>query len=267
MLLDIANVTNASPAVVTTTDAHGLLTGAVAKIADVLGSTGVNGLWRVTGLSPTAFSVPVAAGGAYAGGGTVRPFGAVRGIVEAISEHVVAVLAAKSLPPLVDGKVLLGRQHLFEASSPPRVVFIPIDGDCVIGESRVVSAGGDTMRLQNIERALGAQEIHFEVHVWGQADPPDPDDDFDATKELADQVLRTSALAAPGSVRAFRVGPMWPDQAASATQLVKAGHEVVFGLAFSTTLLDESLLYVPTGTTANPTFGLIPPQGGPPEAP
>jgi hypothetical protein len=187
----------------------------------------------------------------------------IKALVATISAHVVAVLAAKSLPPLTDGKVLLGRQHLFEASSPPRIVFIPIDGECEIGTSVVVSGelDGAEMLAQNLQRPLGAKQVYFEVHVWGQASPPDPDDDFDATEDLADQVLRTSALVAPGAVRAFKVGPMWTDQQATASQLVKAGHEVVFGLAFSTALLDETLFYAPDDTVAKPTFTLTKPEG------
>lgn len=79
----ITNVTNASPAVVTTSAAHGLATGDEVAFEGVLGSTGINNpasgrLWNaVTVLSPTTFEVytddsfvtPVAAGGAYISGG------------------------------------------------------------------------------------------------------------------------------------------------------------------------------------------------------
>lgn len=46
-------------------------------------------------------------------------------IVSAISDDVVAKITAAGLPPLVDGQIVIGRDKDDEASSPPRIVFIP----------------------------------------------------------------------------------------------------------------------------------------------
>jgi hypothetical protein len=74
--LTITAVTNATPAVVTA-GTHGLVTGEVVVITGALGSTGVNGTWPVTVISPTTFSVPVAAGGAWTSGGSVQSTGTI----------------------------------------------------------------------------------------------------------------------------------------------------------------------------------------------
>lgn len=47
-------------------------------------------------------------------------------LVQAVSDDVVAALAAAKYPPLVDGAILLGRQHQFEQSAPPRIIMTPV---------------------------------------------------------------------------------------------------------------------------------------------
>ena len=47
-------------------------------------------------------------------------------LVSQISDDVVASLSAAGYPPLTDGAILLGRQYVFEASAPPRIIFIPM---------------------------------------------------------------------------------------------------------------------------------------------
>ncbi len=46
-------------------------------------------------------------------------------LVQLISADVVPRLAAAGLPPLIDGAVLLGPEHTWENSSPPRIVMVP----------------------------------------------------------------------------------------------------------------------------------------------
>lgn len=47
-------------------------------------------------------------------------------LVSAISANIVAALANAGYPTLTDGKVLLGRQHQFEQSAPPRIIWTPV---------------------------------------------------------------------------------------------------------------------------------------------
>lgn len=46
-------------------------------------------------------------------------------LVQLISADTVARLAAAGLPPLIDGAILLGPEHTWENSSPPRIVMVP----------------------------------------------------------------------------------------------------------------------------------------------
>jgi hypothetical protein len=66
----VSGATNAAPIVVTTTAAHGWVTGEVVVVHGVTGNTAANGRWTITVTSPTTFSLNGTTGnGAYAGGG------------------------------------------------------------------------------------------------------------------------------------------------------------------------------------------------------
>ena len=47
-------------------------------------------------------------------------------LVTAISADVVSALSAAGYPALTDGAILLGRQHQFEQSAPPRIIMTPV---------------------------------------------------------------------------------------------------------------------------------------------
>ena len=69
---DITAASNASPIVVTTSGAHGLATGQLVFIEDVLGNTATNGNFTATVVTPTKFSLDGSTGNAnYISGGTV----------------------------------------------------------------------------------------------------------------------------------------------------------------------------------------------------
>lgn len=73
--MTVSAITQANPAVVTTTLNHGLTTGNSTTISGALGMTGANGTWTVTVLTPTTFSIPYNASGApaYTSGGVLTP--------------------------------------------------------------------------------------------------------------------------------------------------------------------------------------------------
>jgi len=70
-VLAVSAIAIANPGVVTTSLPHGLATGQQVLIAGVLGATEVNGVWTVTVLNSTTFSIPVSVTHAFAGGGLV----------------------------------------------------------------------------------------------------------------------------------------------------------------------------------------------------
>jgi len=67
----ISNATNAAPIVITTPSTHGLLTGTQITITGVNGNLGANGVFTITVISPTTFSLNGSVGSdAYLGGGS-----------------------------------------------------------------------------------------------------------------------------------------------------------------------------------------------------
>lgn len=243
--LTVTNATNASPIVVTTSAAHGIQSSEPAHvvISGVAGNTAANNLdaadnvdraWVAVPLSTTTFalySVNVSTGaleastgnGAYASGGVVKK-------------------------AFVDGRILLGRQHVFEQSSPPRVVFVPRRSNFgpkdVFNRSQVSGFPSAEMTRQIRQRSLRTDQVAFEVHVWGASVPPDPDQNFDFAQVLYQQVIRSAHLLNPGNYE-LQDGT-WADQDEGETQLVVDGHHFVFGLALGTPVLGQLLSLVPT---------------------
>ncbi len=71
-LATVTGATNANPIVITTAAPHGLTMGQPVKISGVLGNTAANVTGeKVTVLTDTTFSIPVAGSGGYTSGGTV----------------------------------------------------------------------------------------------------------------------------------------------------------------------------------------------------
>lgn len=73
--VNIASSTSANPIVITTSAAHNLLNNSFVDVQQHAANLSANGIWQVTVLSPTTFSIPVA--GVAAGGAT--------GIVQSLS--------------------------------------------------------------------------------------------------------------------------------------------------------------------------------------
>jgi hypothetical protein len=186
--------------------------------------------------------VPIIGNGSYAGGGTIQF-------------------------AFVDGSILVGREHLLEASAPPRIVFVPLRSSFSAKSpaNRRNSASLGELNRQIQQRPIETEEIFFEVHSWGQANPPDPAGDFDATQALYQSVIQVVHAIAEG-VHEFSSGG-WTDQAPNATQLVKAGHEHVFGLSLKTPILDVLTPFIPVGTVPSATIKIQPPDGSAPESP
>jgi len=63
----ITSATNATPVVITTTSAHGLITGDQVQVAGVTTNTGANGSYTIIVTSPTVFSMTGSVGNGVAG--------------------------------------------------------------------------------------------------------------------------------------------------------------------------------------------------------
>lgn len=185
----------------------------------------------------------------------------IRAIVTAISNDLVAALAAANATPLVDGAILIGRQHIAEASSPPRVVFIPVSS--TYGPPKPSSswsnAAASEIRLQIQQRSILTETVTFEVHVWGRDANDDQDLNYDATQALAQQVIRSAHYLTAGN---YAIGNgRWTDGANGGSNLIAFGREYVFTIALQTPILDAAYVYAPSDVAPAKTTRLDPNDG------
>ncbi len=184
-------------------------------------------------------------------------------LVAAISSDVVTSLAAASYPPIVENKILLGRQHQFAQHAPPRIIFTPTGSAFpmkdVYDRSTVASAA--EMAAQRANRSLRNDEITFEVRCWGVSPDQNPDNDYDYTQILYHQVIRSIKLLAEGS---FEISNgKWTDATFQSSQLVRDGRVFVFNAMFQTPILErlEPLPYAPSDVAMEATDSLKIPTG------
>lgn len=236
-----------SPMVVTTSAPHGLTSGQWVTIFGAVGhhsatfpnpadppafQHSIDGAWQVTVNDATHFSVadgltPGVSNGYYASGGTI-----VTG-------------------PLTDGHVLLGRQHLAEGSSAPRIVFCLArsewPGKGMYDPS--TAQPQDSLGTQKLARSIWTELYVFEVHVWGQLVAPyapqgDPDGgDKDVTQLLYQQIIRSLDQMARGSWDILP-GRFTNEQPGAAT-LNRAGEEFVFFLKMGSPIPENYLQFAP----------------------
>lgn len=182
-------------------------------------------------------------------------------IVTAISDAVVAELADKGYPPLTDGEILLGRQHQFAQSAPPRIImypaadnFLPKD---VYGQAQNPPTDGQNAQL--LQRSLMTDELVLEVRCWGTSLTRDPNEDYDYTQILYQSVLRQTHLLAVGNVKLL--SGVWTDSGVQATQIIRDGREFVFRMAFGTPVLDTLLAFAPADVKPQTDTNLQLPDG------
>lgn len=188
-------------------------------------------------------------------------------LVTDISNDVVSRMAAAGMPPLTDGQILMGRQHLGEHSFPPKIVLIPTGFR--VGP-RSATSRGDTQEINtiNLERPIGTQFKQFEVHVWGcnyvydtdtstWVPTPDPNLDWDAVDAVYNIVWQ--------SVHALAAG-IWTTRSGTidkgATQYQRVGRYAVFDLELATPILDTALQFAPSDTSGKLTTKFQPADGG-----
>lgn len=261
---NISNVSSATPMVVTTSTPHGLVSGAWVTIFGAVGhfsptwpnppdppawQHSINGAWQIIVLSPTTFSVsdgvnmsgvspvsvtPGVSNGTYASGGTVYK------------------------GPLVDGHILLGKQHLAEGSSPPRIVFTFARSewsDRGMYSPATASVEPTDRDYQTLARSLVSEVYVVSVWCWGAQVPADPEGgDKDATQSLYQQVIRSLDLMVRG---AWDVNPgAFTREQPGQTALMNFGEEFVFQFKVGTPVLESVLSNAPTGVA--PTLNFVP---------
>lgn len=185
-------------------------------------------------------------------------------LVDLISAHVVAALAAASYQPLTDGKILLGRRFQYVRSAPPRIIFIPTKND--FDASNAYGPGTAPLAAKNPN--ILTDKISFECRCWAitaGANPLNPDTDFNYTQTLYRQVVRSCLELALGSVT-FSSGT-WENSKSQATQEIVDGMEHVMMLTFDTPIVRflEALPNAPGDVSPGitDTFSLPNGQSGP----
>lgn len=252
-VLNVTGATNATPIVVTTQTDHGFPDETHVVVAGIVGNTGANGNWAAQvvdathlalyAIDPATGNLVASAGtGAYVSGGTVSS-------------------------SFTDGRILIGRKHVLEQSTPPRVVFVPAGSRfgpvSLANRSSVASLGNSTTEQQRqiSQPSFATEQATFEVHCWGAANPPEDEygGDFDVTQEIYQGVLAATHLLAVG---VYSIGDLkWADQAKNDPQHARLGSEAVFHLTFNTPLLRTLLPLVPPGTTPKFTTKIVPADG------
>ena len=167
--------------------------------------------------------------------------GALSTIVTAVSDSVIAALAAAGYPPLVPdpdgtaGRILVGPAILFEQSRAPRIIFEPLGSELKAAEYSSASSTLDTeeRRKQKAFKPVFSEHIAFNVRVWGAAPgSTNPLDDYDVTRALDHQVLASVHKCAPGGYKIETSGVF------DTTNVVNhLGREFVFKLTFFTPVL------------------------------
>ncbi len=155
-------------------------------------------------------------------------------------------------PALTDGSVLIGRPTTREHSAAPRICFVPKSITPRQGKPSSPNYGARNGERQALirQRTIAIDVHGLEVHAWGEATPPDPAQDYQATQALRDCVQSAvyDLLSDAGDTQ----GGTWDDEKERATQLIKTGHLLTFGISISVPVTDNpmagGLPFVPAGT-------------------
>ena len=191
-------------------------------------------------------------------------------VVAAVSALVLQILESEQptvfavpLAPLSEGRVLLGRERLGNRSAPSSVIFVPLRsrfGPPSTKSQTVPASDGSGKMIglgaRLLQRPLATEHTDYEVHVWGQHRPADPEKDFNATTYLVHVVVSALQLLAMSSVT---IGDgVWEDQQEGQAQIVKAGHRYIFGCSIAAPVRDSSVQFVPGALTQVPTVTITP---------
>lgn len=189
----------------------------------------------------------------------------IKALVQYVSDDVVARLRAAGYQVPTDWRILLGSQHLSEQSAPPRIVFVPVGSDFPPrspADMRQAPQPSAETKLQIALRSIRTDAVTFEVHCWGQAEPPDVEGgDHDATQVLYHTIMQSVQEIASG---------LWSAKKGSwdlTTQVNKAGEHFSFELQIHTPVLRVLLERAPSHVQANAGVFLQPAdQTKPPES-
>ena len=172
--------------------------------------------------------------------------GALATVITAISDDIVAALAAGGYPPLaVDasgnaGKILVGTAALYEQAAPPRIIFEPIGSKFLTAEYASNSATLPTTERKNQRtlRTIAAEDVMFRVLCWGASPTGDIADDYDVTRALYHQVRASMHKLIPGCFEIDESGKY-----TTGANVNRSGREFAFGVTILTPVLGALVPY------------------------
>jgi hypothetical protein len=174
----ITGVTTANPSVVTAA-AHGLVTGQWVTIASVGGATQANGLWQVTVLSSSTFSIAVNVTGTYTTGGTVTPSYTHTLTPAAVLPYLTAwgFFGTADWAQLVDSKISSLELSWTAAGKVAVKAEISSITPAMLGTAYTetyletltavgyFTAGGGTFNVEGVGAAIASGSIKFDTHI------------------------------------------------------------------------------------------------------
>lgn len=169
-----------------------------------------------------------------------------------------------------DGRILLGFEHVEEASFPPRMIMVP--KRCTFGPKSTATSytaaafsDGEPERMRT-DGAFRTVTWLYEVHVWGIAwtasERTRLKRSFGSCELLMAQLIRSAQDRCAGCYE-LGAGGM-PGQHLDGPQRVKSGHELIFQIGLSAPITREPLLLSPADTTVDAVLS-IQVAGGTPE--
>jgi hypothetical protein len=175
-------------------------------------------------------------------------------IVAALSAELMSSLVTAKLPPLTDGKILVGEMSQPLPGAPPRVVMVPKGSDFEPGGGPAfggaikaadnASGLSPERRRQHAQRPLRTDVRLLDVFVQGPTAAVDSAGSWDMTTLYAHLVMRALEHRMSGC---FEVSDgEWPTDVSQAVQGSKL---YSFRVAIRTPVLDDLSSYVPEGTT------------------
>jgi hypothetical protein len=263
-----------SPIVVTTAYPHGVSPRAQAcggmscVVTGVLGNTAANNidadpLSITRGLPAGTLAVPLTATTLALYGQDTNPASTTYGALIPLAGNGTYTSGGTIVPALGDGSILIGRDATREQSSPPRIVLVPRSVTSAPRRASLPSRLRNADRQREIrQRSIGTDVHAFDVHAWGASTPPDAAQDFLAADALRECVRASLHNLACGT--ADTGAGTWDDQAERATQQIKAGRLLSFGITIEVPVLDNpiagGLPFVPAHSTMTTTVQSTTPE-------
>lgn len=173
-------------------------------------------------------------------------------IITAVSDDVVAALAAAGYPPLTPdpsgnaGKILVGTAALYEAAAPPRIIFEPVGSKFSTADYASSSSVLTTLERRNQEalHTIANEDVMYLVRCWGVDPIGGIAADYDVTRALYHQVRASLQKLLPGAFAIDEAGKY-----TAGSNVNRSGREFTFGLTIFTPVLGALVPYGLTNET------------------